>query len=121
MANVIEPTEEKLQEIEEWLKDRPEIIKNLCKQFPPYKLYSLKLDNCDLCLNKKVIIHSYHEDGTLTVIVPNDFNIALTTTNISGVFPEQLVECDIPTDNEIRIINYGNKCLLETNGQNKNE
>lgn len=115
MANIIEPTEEKLKELEEWIKDRPQIIKDLYTRYPSYKLYQLDSDGCSKCLKRKVTIHSYNIDGTITVNVPRAFNISLTDVSVPNIPPEQLTECDIPTEEELKIIQYGNKCLSELN------
>lgn len=113
MANITEPTEEKLKEIQEWLKDRPQIIKDLCEKIPPYKLYEVKTGNCDKCLTKKVTIYSYQEDGTITVNLSRNFNIIKEDLNVFGMFPEELIECDLPTDNELKLINYSNSLFSE--------
>lgn len=113
MANIVEPTKEKILEISEWVKDRPQIIKDLCGKFSPFKLYYFSQNNCSACLNFKVTIHSYKEDGTLDVLVRRNFNIALEDSIITDVNPELLTECDLPTEEEQKLINYGNKCLIE--------
>lgn len=90
MANLYEFDEQKLKEWHEWLKDRPQIIKDLAKQLPPNKLYLLKTSN------HKVTLISYEENGTVTVNVSGDFNRVIFERNVFGVNPENLEECDIP-------------------------
>ncbi len=116
MGNVIEPTEEKLKEIEEWLKDRPQVIKDLCKKLPPFKLYKLKY--CEQPeLFSLVTLHSYNEDGTVTVYVSKKFNITLMERNVFGINPERLTECDIPSDEELEEIVKGNNLLPRFNDE----
>jgi hypothetical protein len=78
----------------EWVDSRPDVIKNICKKYPPDRLYLLKTTN------RRVTIHSYSENGTVTVDVSGDYNIVTFARRVFGVNPEDLQECDLPSKNE---------------------
>jgi hypothetical protein len=66
----MELTAEQKQEWENWLATRPQVIKELAQKFPPGEYimkagapYGLS------CAGTKVQMHSYHEDGTVSVVV----------------------------------------------------
>ena len=77
-------------EFKEWLKDRPQIIKELAEKLPPWNEYRIKKtgQHCQ--------IYSYSEKGTITVIVNghddkfvNAINKAVQT-KVFGISPENL-------------------------------
>lgn len=76
-------------QFEEWLRDRPEVIKQLAANLKPWFQY--KLNSCQLCT-----LHSYQEDGTVTVEVnghEDEFlNILYSATpiHVFGIKPEDL-------------------------------
>jgi hypothetical protein len=77
-------------EFNEWLKDRPEIIKLMAEKLKPWLRYRLKTtgQHCNL--------YSYSEDGTVTVTVNgHDSEILnhmneLIEVNVFGVSPDDL-------------------------------
>lgn len=44
---------------------------------------------------------SYSEDGTVTVAVTGQFNFTVFERQVFGVSPDDLEECDLPTEDEI--------------------
>ena len=42
MANIFEPTEQQKTQWEDWVKNRPNVIREIAKKFYPWKLYKLK-------------------------------------------------------------------------------
>ena len=81
-------------EWEEWVNTRPAVVKDLCLRYPPNKLYRIKTTG------QRVTIHSYAEDGTVTVDVTGEFNRVIIDTQVFGVAATHLVECDVPGPNE---------------------
>lgn len=77
-----------------WVAERPPVIQDLCRRFPPDTLYRLKTSN------HRVTIHSYSEDGTMTVSVRGEFNLVSFERNVFGVKPEDLEECDLPSPDD---------------------
>lgn len=112
MAYVLEPTKEKMKEVEEWLKDRPQVIKDLHAKLSPFKLYDYK-PSLEGDITLKVTIDSYNEDGTVSVSLPLNFNVGLIVRYLSDIDPDDLIECDLPTTEESKIIAYANKCISE--------
>ena len=88
-------TELKQQEWEEWIATRPEVIRDLCTRFPPDRLYLLKTSG------HRVTIHSYSEDGTVTVDVSGEYNFVFFNRQVFGIHPEDLEECDLPPADEV--------------------
>jgi len=96
MAKIIEWSEEQEKAWEDWVSTRPQIIKDLCKRFPPYNLYRLKNSG------HRVTLYSYSENGTITVNVTGEYNAVMFDRQVFGIKPEDLKECDLPgTDEEI--------------------
>ena len=79
---------------DEWVATRPPIIQELCKKFPPNRLYKLKSSN------HRVTLYSYNEDGTMTVIVSGEHNAVMFERRVFGIKPEDLEECDLPGKDE---------------------
>lgn len=79
---------------EEWVATRPSTIQELCRRLPPQKLYRLK------STNQRVIVHSYSEDGTVTVDATGEFNQVLFGRRVFGIDPSDLEECDLPGPDE---------------------
>lgn len=77
-----------------WLQERPPEIREMCRKFPPNLLYRMEETG------HRVTIHSYSEDGTVTVNVDGDFNSVMFDRQVFGVSPESLKECDLPGDQE---------------------
>jgi hypothetical protein len=81
-----------LDELRSWIEDRPQIIRDLCDRLPPDRLYRIKSSG------KRCTIHSYSEDGTITVTVQAMYNDLPITYGVFGLRPEDLEECDIPNE-----------------------
>lgn len=94
MAKIIKWTEGQEKAWDSWVSTRPPIIKDLCKRFPPYKLYHLKSSG------HRVTLHSYSENGTITVNVSGEYNAVMFDRQVFGIKPEDLEECDMPRTDE---------------------
>lgn len=92
MANIIEWDDSQRAEWKAWLEERPQVIREMAAKLPPYKLYRMR--------SHRVTIHSYSEDGTITVNVTGEYNRVLFGRHVFGVKPEDLTECDLPVDGE---------------------
>lgn len=95
MARFDEPTAENMTAWNEWVATRPEPVKSLCERFDPWTLYRLASSG------HRVRIHSYSEDGTMTVVVSGDFNFVAFERNVFGIKPDDLTECDLPAEGEV--------------------
>lgn len=80
---------------QEWVASRPPTIQDLCARLPPDRLYRL------VPSGSRVTLHSYEEDGTVTVDVSPEFNLTMFNRQVFGVAPEDLEECDLPTAAEL--------------------
>jgi hypothetical protein len=90
----------KIQELDqaawdEWVATRPACVQALCKRLPPDRLYLLKSSK------HRVFLHSYSEDGTVTVCVTGDYNAVTFERRVFGVSPGDLEECDLPGQDEV--------------------
>jgi hypothetical protein len=99
MANlmVMTPEEEAAGEKrwQEWLEDRPQVIKDLGARFKPWKLYRLN------STKHRVTVLSFFEDGTLTVNITGEYNLVSMERSVFGIQPDDLEECDLPRPDEI--------------------
>lgn len=95
MAKFREYTEEHRARIDAWLATRPTVIQELAAQFTGDRLYRLK------STGHRVTIYSYLEDGTMTVLVTGKYNRVMFERRVFGIKPEELVECDLPSENEV--------------------
>ena len=86
-----------LNEVEwnKWVSTRPKIIQEMCKKFPPDRLYKLKNSG------HRVTILSYSEDETLTVTVSGEYNSIMFDRNVFGIRQDDLKECDLPGCDEV--------------------
>lgn len=82
--------------LEEWLADRPQIIKDLARSHPPDGKYRLanSTDDDFYC------VYSYSENGTMTMsrytrLGPGS---VMPMWNVFGMKPEDLVRIDEPDD-----------------------
>lgn len=74
----------------EWIKERPTIVWEMCKSHPPNKLYYYARTE------HIVTIHGYSEDGTMIVNITGEYNLVTFDRQVFGIKPEELVECDFP-------------------------
>ena len=81
-------------EFDKWLADRPQVIKDLAKRFPPNVLYQMK------DTGHRVFVRGYSEDGTLIVHIGGQLNRVMFERDVFGVPPEKLEECDFPPEDE---------------------
>lgn len=95
MAIIHHWTKEQKEEWDEWVKTRPPIVQEMCKKFPPNRLYKLKTSN------HRVTLYSFSEDRTITVIVSGEYNAVVFDRKVFGIKPEDLEECDLPDKNEV--------------------
>ncbi len=79
---------------DKWVESRPAIIRKMARKFPVNKLYREKTHSL------RVIIYSYNEDGTLTVIVSGDYNYVTFEYKVFGVKQDNLEECELPSTDE---------------------
>lgn len=94
MALIIEWTKKQREDWDKWIATCPSIIQELCKKFPPNKLYKLKSSG------HRVTIYSYSEDKTITVIVSGEYNAVIFDRQIFGIPPDDLEECGLPLETE---------------------
>lgn len=87
---IVEWTPEEQAEWDAWVASRPPVVADLCRRFPPNRLYLLTSSN------HRVTVHSYQEDGTLQVDVGGEYNKVMFERRVFGVKPEELTECDLP-------------------------
>lgn len=81
-------------EQQEWLDDRPQVIKDMVATHPPNLLYHLTTTG------HRVTIYSYSENGTITVDVSGEYNGLLFERRVFGIRLDDLVECDLPDEGE---------------------
>jgi hypothetical protein len=92
MAKWIEWSEEQKKVWDEWVNSRPDVVKELCLKFPADRLYRIK-DSGD-----RGTIHSYDEDGTMTLIIDGTYSQVIFPKNVFGLNPEDIEECDLPKE-----------------------
>lgn len=74
---------------EEWVASRPPVIQEMCRGWPPDRLYLLKTTD------QRVLIHSYFEDGTVMVDVLGAYNPGVfLDRRVFGINPLDLVDAD---------------------------
>ena len=95
---ILEPTDEMLEEWEEWLKSRPPQIAEVARCYPPWELFRMGSGH-------RCTVHSYGEleDGTvsLTVSVTGEYNFVAFDRNVFGIDPDELAPCSLPATNEV--------------------
>ena len=79
---------------EDWVSSRPPVVQDLCRRYPPDRLYSMKPPG------QRVTLVSYSENGTVTVDVSAQWNVVTFERQVFGVDPATLEECDLPADDE---------------------
>jgi hypothetical protein len=100
VANIWEPTDIQKSEWDEWVKARPDRIREVAERFYPWKLYRLKNSG------HRVLIHSIDEpadnsEPTLKVLVTGQFNVVCFERTVFGIKPSDLEECGLPSPDEI--------------------
>ena len=84
----------KQAEFDAWVATRPPMIQRMCKRLPPDRLYLLKSSG------HRVTLHSYSENGTVTVDITGRYNLISFDRQVFGISPDDLVECDFPPSDE---------------------
>ena len=79
---------------EDWVSIRPPVVADLCRRYPPDRLYLMKPTG------QRVTLVSYSENGTVTVDVSAQWNCLMFERQVFGVDPTSLEECDLPPDGE---------------------
>jgi len=72
------------REWEEWLSTRPQVIQDMADATPPWHEYLLKTTG------QTVRLHSYSEDGTVTVDVISPPNLLGDLPTVFGIDPSDL-------------------------------
>lgn len=83
-------TDAELAEWGQWLKDRPETIRDLALRFPPNGLFRIKASK-HYC-----VINSFMEDGTVTVRVTCAFQMLAFDRVVFGLKPDELEPAPLP-------------------------
>ena len=78
---------------EEWVSTRPPVVQDLCRRYPPDRLYLLKPTG------HRVTILAYNENGTVRIYVSAQWNLLVFEREVFGIDPSDLEECDIPNEN----------------------
>lgn len=82
---------------EEWVSSLPPADQELCRRYPPDRLYLLKPTG------QRVVLFSYNENGTVTVDVSVQWNSMFGVffdTRVFGINPSDLEECDLPPEGD---------------------
>jgi hypothetical protein len=94
MAVIKTLTEDERRGWDDWVASRPPVVRELARRLPPTRLYRLKVSG------HRCTIHSYSEDGSVTVNVTGDYNRVLFGRRVFGIPPDGLEECDLPGPDE---------------------
>ena len=83
----------------QWIEERPASIQEVARRFDPWTLYRLKTTG------QRVYILSFSEPGEdgkvrCRVGVSGEFNLVTFERDVTGIDPDDLVECDLPGPNE---------------------
>ena len=89
-----EPTQAQEDGYRQWVRKLPKKPRAIAKRFDIWTLYRLKETG------HRVMLHSFADDGTVTVIVSAKFNLVLHEREVFGIPPDQLEECDLPAADE---------------------
>jgi hypothetical protein len=95
MAEIFKMKGTKLRAWRGWLKNRPPIVADLARRFPPNKLFRLKNTG------HRVFVLAYDENGTLRVMVSGKYNFVVFERQVFGIEPNDLEECDLPSPKEM--------------------
>ena len=94
MAKIIEWNDLEKHQWKKWLNSCPPIIKNLAEKFPIDRLYLYKPTS------HRATIASYYLDGTLSLNITGQYNRILFSRKVFSVNPENIEECDLPSEGE---------------------
>jgi hypothetical protein len=100
MANITEPSNEQLRSWKSWVEERPPAVRMVAERLKPWKLYRMK------STGQRVTVYSISEPPgpgqpcTVTVDVGGAFNLVTFERRVFGVLPDDLGECDLPTEDE---------------------
>ena len=78
------------QDYKDWLDERPQLIKNMITNYPPYILYLYKPTN------HRCHIVGYYEDGTVRVAITGEYNRIAFGRTVFGIKLTDLEECEFP-------------------------
>ena len=95
MAKVWEFNDIQRAQWQKWMKERPEVIREMAERLPPNLLYRLKSSG------QRVTLYSYCENGTVTVLVSGQYNVIVFERRVFGIKPEELEECELPGEGEL--------------------
>jgi hypothetical protein len=99
MSRHTEPTDEQRRLWQEWLNDRPPHVKAVAEKFDPWTLYKMT------STGQRVFVVAFDEQDddkvTVTVGVSGQFNFVTHERNVFGIDPNDLTECDLPSEQEL--------------------
>lgn len=107
MAQWMTPTDEQRKAFEAWRASRPKLIQDLIDKLGPWTLYMLRETR------HRCTIHSWNEDGTVTVAITGQYNLIPFGRRVFGVPPEDLTECDLPAPGELVGTTFNEKQTLD--------
>ena len=90
------PTEEQIKGRDDWVSERPDIVRKVAEKFLPWKLYLLTTTGQKVT----VCVFDEEDDDTVTVRVNvlAEFNQPLShERTVFGIDPNDLVETDVPS------------------------
>ena len=117
MAEVFKFDEEQLRDWQEWLAERPQVIKDMAASHPPNRLYRMT------STGQRVTLMSYGEDRTCRVAVTGKYNFVSHERQVFGVAIDDLVECDLPASGELLgcVLDGGEADVAIAEGSSKEE
>jgi len=83
------------KEWKEWVDGRPVKMRAMCINLSPNRLYKMK------STGHRVMIYSFSEDLTVTVLVSKIYNAVAFERKVFGVDPDDLEECKLPDADEL--------------------
>lgn len=86
-STTMEMTEEEKREFEQWLADRPQVIKKMVASYPPTQLYRHKETG------QVFALQAYNEDGTVRAYVLPEYSGLVTGgCSVFGIDPKTDLE-----------------------------
>lgn len=95
MARWMQPTEEQQKAFWAWIATRPKVIRDMAAKVDPWTLYMMG------DTGHRATLHGYMEDGTVIVSITGEFNRIPFGRRVFGVDPNELVECGLPSPDEV--------------------